>query len=79
MLKVVLVTTMVTPFFWFTLTPYHNGGLLQVGLISGSIVLNMIPTICIVLITAAAVVTISWVNPLSQLLKPCFHRIFGFK
>jgi hypothetical protein len=50
-----------------------------VGLISGSIVLNMIPTICIVLITAAAVVTISWVNPLSQLLKPYFYNIFGFK
>ncbi len=29
-------------------------------------------TICIVLVTAAAVVTISWVNPSSQLLKPCF-------
>jgi hypothetical protein len=25
------------------------------------------------------VVTISWVNPLSQLLKPYFPRIFGFK
>ena len=42
MLKVLLVTTMVTPFFLFTLTPYHYSGLLQVGLIGGSIVLNMI-------------------------------------
>jgi hypothetical protein len=42
MLKVLLVTTMVTLFSRFTLTPYHNSGLLQVGLISGSIVLNMI-------------------------------------
>ncbi len=32
-------------------------------------------TICIVLVTAAAMVTISWVNPLSQLLKPCFYHI----
>ncbi len=36
-------------------------------------------TICIVLVTAVAVVTISWVNPLSQLLKPYFYRVFGFK
>jgi hypothetical protein len=43
MLKVELVTTMVTPFFSrCNHTPCHNGGLLQVGLISGSIVLNMI-------------------------------------
>jgi hypothetical protein len=69
---------MVTPFKVYC-TPYHNSGLLQVGLISGSIVLNMILHNCIVLVTAAVVVTISWVNPLSQLLKPCFHRIFGFK
>jgi hypothetical protein len=66
-------------FFRFTLTPYHDSGLLQVGLISGSIVLNMILHNCIVLVTAAVVVTICWANPSSQLLKPCFHRIFGFK
>jgi hypothetical protein len=43
MLKVVLVSTMVTLFFLdVTFTPYHNGGLLQMGLVSGSIVLNMI-------------------------------------
>jgi hypothetical protein len=42
MLEVVLVTTMVTLFSGCNLTPYHNEGLLQVGLISGSIVLNMI-------------------------------------
>ncbi len=36
-------------------------------------------TICIVLVTAAAVVTIPWVNPLSQLSKSCFNRICGFK
>jgi hypothetical protein len=34
---------------------------------------------CIVLVTAVVVVTISWVNPSSQLLKPCFHLTFGFK
>jgi hypothetical protein len=62
------------------LSPYHNSGLLQVGLISGSIVLSMILHICIVLVTAAAVVTIPWVSPLSQRLKPCFcYRVFGFK
>jgi hypothetical protein len=32
-----------------------------------------------VLVTAVVVVTISWVNPLSQQLKPCFYRMFGFK
>jgi hypothetical protein len=53
------------PFFRFTLTPYHTSGLLQVGLVSGSIVLIMIFHNCIVLVTAAVVVTISWVNPLS--------------
>jgi hypothetical protein len=57
---------MVTPFFRFTLTPYHNSDLLQVGLISGSIVTNMILHNCIVLVTAAVVVTISLVNPSSQ-------------
>jgi hypothetical protein len=50
---------MVPPlFFRCNLTPYHNSGLLQVGLISSSIVHNMILYICIVLVTAAAVVTI---------------------
>jgi hypothetical protein len=39
--QAVLVTTMVT-FFQVYPYPYHKSGLLQVGLISGSIVLHMI-------------------------------------
>ncbi len=56
-----------------------NSGVLQVGLISGSIVLDMILHNLHSVVTVAVVVTISRVNPISQLLKPCSHRIFGFK
>jgi hypothetical protein len=40
--QVVLVTTMLVTLFLVYPYPYHTSGLLQVGLISGSIVLYMI-------------------------------------
>ncbi len=72
MLKVVLATTMVTLFLGLPLPPTTTVVCFRWVWSVIVLYLTWYSTISIVLVTAAVVVTIFWINPLLQLLKPCF-------
>ncbi len=63
------------PFFLFTLTPTTTGVCFRWVWSVVVFYLTWFSIICIVLVTAVVVVTISWVNPLSQLFMPCFYLV----